>query len=328
MDNRDLRFLNQIDHSTDSGFDLDGSSIDELMSAAQNGVIDGASCVAELARRIPGTGGDADARGILTACITALKAMMDSGVVVKAGDDCNGNLVRLWALAVKRSMAMGGPMVVVNDTSNLEVSLAEADLAAVAKAKLKINRAPTEATFDTAIYVWSTLAHSLGIMPLEISSHFVFEAAHSLRMKHKENFWTAQEYLIECFDLIDRKVCKAGDVANHDRNLVVDKARRLGAAFEEAHARKAEPAAAPVEGGGKVWNQRFQHAKSKANLCQSYNRNHAHDNPKHLTADGTCRFRHLCNHWVSDKGPSGRCLRPDCAYWKCNNPAKCDAPLE
>ena len=64
-------------------------------------------------------------------------------------------------------------------------------------------------------------------------------------------------------------------MANHDRNLVLDKARRLGAAFAEAAARVRNPLDAPMPNGGrtKVWNGNFQPADSKANLCQNYNRN-------------------------------------------------------
>merc|ERR1712185_325323 len=110
----------------------------------------------------------------------------------------------------------------------------------------------------------------------------MFEVVHIIRMKHKENFWTAQEYLIESLDLIDRGVCKASEVANHDRNLMLDNARRLGLEFAAAFSQKGDPLAAPVEGGGVAWNGRHQRSDSKAGLCQAFNRNKAHDNPKHL----------------------------------------------
>ena len=70
------------------------------------------------------------------------------------------------------------------------------------------------------------------------SSSAAFEAAHALRAKHKETFWTAQEYLIECFDMMDRGVCKAGEVVNFDRALTVEKARRLGTAFATSFEKK------------------------------------------------------------------------------------------
>ena len=92
-----------------------------------------------------------------------------------------------------------------SDSKLDELDFSDTDLSFVTKGKLSIRRANTEGLFDTSIFIWSNLVHSFGIMPFEISSHFVFEAAHTLRAKHKETFWTAQEYLIECFDMIDRR---------------------------------------------------------------------------------------------------------------------------
>ena len=285
--------------------------------------------MAELARRIP-IAPDADARNVLTSSVTALKAMIDTGVVLKTRGESNGNLLRLWVLSVKRVVALKGPLSTVDvgtgTTDQTVVGMASSGT--TNRTKIQIRRAQTEPDFDMAIYMFSTLAHMLGIMTLEISVHFMFEVVFALRAKHKENFWTAQEYLIECLDLVDRGICKAGVVANHDRNIMLDNARRLGLAFAEAAGRKKDPLAAPVEGGGTPWNGRFQPAGSKAGLCQAFNRNKAHDNPKHLTADGTCRFRHLCNHWVKDKGPSGKCLDPGHGWHNCTNPEKCKEALE
>lgn len=296
------------------------------MDATQAGVVDGATAMADLARRIPGAA-SADDRGILTSSITALKALMDAGVVLKASQGTTGNLLKLWGLSVKRATAVSGPITKAVEPDITDIESISSDLSSTSKSILLIRRAPSEQVFDAAVYMWSTLAHSLGIMPLEISSHFVFEVVFSTRLKYKENFWTTQEYFVDCLDLIDRDVCKASAVANHDRNLMLDKARRLGAGFSEAISKKVDPNAAHVEGGGITWNGKCQPATSKANCCQAYNRNKAHDNPRFLTSDGTCRFRHLCNHWVTDKGPSGRCLDPKHGWHNCTNPNKCSEAL-
>ena len=61
--------------------------------------------------------------------------------------------------------------------------------------------------------------------------------------------------LVECMDLINRGVSKAHAVANHDRNLVLDKARldkALGAALTEAAAKVKVPSDAPMLGGRKL----------------------------------------------------------------------------
>ena len=49
------------------------------------------------------------------------------------------------------------------------------------------------------------------------------------------------------------------------------------------------------------WNNKFNHDKD-AKPCSAYNNGVAH-NAFQLKADGSCRFGHVCDHWVSDKGP-------------------------
>ena len=330
IDATEVVYLNQDDHTNDVGFDVQGSDVDKLMGAVQSGILDGSTAMAELARRIPTTAGDADARGILTSSVTALKAMIDAGIVLKTRSESNGNLLRLWVLSVKRVLKMKGPLdtVAAHGGDSMVVGAGASQTSGSNATKIRIHRLYDEAEFDMAIYMFSTLAHMLGIMTLEISVHFMFEAVYVLRSKHKETFWTAQEYLIECLDLLDRGMCKAGTVANHDRNIMLDNARRLGLVFAEMASKRGNQDAAPVEGGGPTWNGKFQPSTSKANLCQAFNRNKAHDDPKHLMKDGTCRFRHLCNHWVTDKGPSGKCLDPGHGWHNCNNPNKCKAALE
>ena len=50
-----------------------------------------------------------------------------------------------------------------------------------------------------------------------------------------------------------------------------------------------------------------------------------------LHPDGTCKFNHVCDHWVSNKGKNGKCLgtagtKGHCRA-TCDNPHKCDAPV-
>ena len=323
VDSRDLRYLNMEDHTHDAGFDLNGSSVEDLMDAAQSGVADGATVIAELARRIP-TAANADERGVLTASITGLKVMVETGIVTKSAQLNNGNLLKLWGLSVKRATAIGGPITSAAGPDVTDMESMSADLSSTSKSILQIRRAPEEFIFDSALYIWSTLSHSLGIMTFEISSHMLFEVAYATRLKYKENFWTAQEYLIDCLDHVDRGVCKASVVANHDRNLLLDKARRHGAGFEAVLSKKIPAGGSTV----KEWNGRCQPAGSKANYCAAFNQGRSHDDPKLLTADGTCRFRHVCNHWVDNKGPGGRCDRSDHGRHSCNNPNKCAKALE
>ena len=73
----------------------------------------------------------------------------------------------------------------------------------------------------------------------------------------------------------------------------------------------------------KPWNGRF--TASAAKCCPAYNRNSTHTADL-LFPDGTCRFNHVCNHFVSDKGPRGQCLGPH-RWGECDNPNKCSTPI-
>ena len=87
------------------------------------------------------------------------------------------------------------------------------------------------------------------------------------------------------------------------------------------------PAAAWRGGGGESpaattkWNGKS--SASATATCHAFNggRDHQAD---HLFPDGTCRYRHACDKWVSDKGPAGHCLGAH-PRTVCTNPNSCDA---
>jgi hypothetical protein len=63
---------------------------------------------------------------------------------------------------------------------------------------------------------------------------------------------------------------------------------------------------------------------SADHTCHAYNLGPAGKHGKsHLLADGTCKFAHKCDAFVSDKGPGGRC-HGDHPRHKCKNPARID----
>ena len=78
------------------------------------------------------------------------------------------------------------------------------------------------------------------------------------------------------------------------------------------------------DGQGKQWNKRFA-TDPKCPACISYNLGVRHP-ANALTANGTCKYRHVCDHWVSDKGPGGICGSKAHTRANCDNPNKCDQP--
>ena len=71
--------------------------------------------------------------------------------------------------------------------------------------------------------------------------------------------------------------------------------------------------------GANKWNNRD--SPNANGICKTYNFRDAEHPKKHLFKDGTCKFRHVCNHWVTGKGAGGMCEGNHPKY-ACNNPNK------
>jgi hypothetical protein len=310
--------LNTVDHTTDVGFDFGGSTIQELFNAARSGTINAGDAMAELGGRVPGS--DAGGQTTLVNTIAALENLVKVGHIVKNPAQIAGNYLRVWAIATKKMKHLSGPILVVEGNS-LSMENPDLETGSGKPGKFSVDRMSTERLFDACIYQWSLLVHTLGLMTMEISATFVFDAAYLLRVRHGEDFWTAQEYFIACLDLLDRKKVKADKISSYDRGVMLSDARRFGEQFSTL-ASKAKGSSS--SDGQRVFNGEFQPSdKTNIQPCPYYNSGKKHD-PKHLTATGKCIFRHVCNHWVSDKGASGRCESGDHSWAKCDNPTKCD----
>lgn len=316
----DLAYLNAEDHTADIGFEFSTATIQDLFDAAKTGIINAGDAMAELGGRIPSAG--ADEQRTLGHTISALENLVKVGHIVKNPAQMAGNLLRLWSCTTKKMKRLSGPIVVVEGAS-LRIDGEDADFDRPKAAKFSVDRMSTEQLFDACVYQWSLLAHSLGIMAFEISATFVFDTVYTIRVRHGETFWTAQEYFISCLDMLDQKKVKADKVPQYDRNVMLSDAKRFGEMFA---AKVTKPSANVKE--ARVWNGEFQDsAKVSVMPCPYFNNGKDHD-PKHLTPAGKCVFRHVCNHWVSSKGANGRCESPHHSWPKCDHPDKCDKRVE
>ena len=77
-----------------------------------------------------------------------------------------------------------------------------------------------------------------------------------------------------------------------------------------------------------VYNGKFA---SAGKVCKVFNKKDGKHIANMLFTDGRCKFNHVCNHWVSNKGKHGRCMgsagTPGHAGFNCDNPSKCDDPI-
>ena len=63
-------------------------------------------------------------------------------------------------------------------------------------------------------------------------------------------------------------------------------------------------------------------------VCYTYNLGSSATHPaKSLLPDGTCKFRHVCNQFVTGKGKGGICEGKHARAY-CENPGKCEKSAE
>ena len=73
-------------------------------------------------------------------------------------------------------------------------------------------------------------------------------------------------------------------------------------------------------GGTRKWNGKFNTSPT-ARPCPHFNTHSTHPQGA-LREDGSCKFAHVCDHFVTDKGPNGRCRSEKHTRDKCDNPSK------
>ena len=93
------------------------------------------------------------------------------------------------------------------------------------------------------------------------------------------------------------------------------------------------PSPAPRGGGAgpcsvkKPYNGKFTPG---GRTCSAFNVGREHQ-ARELFADGTCKFDHVCDHWVNNKGKAGQCRNsagtPGHSRATCDNPHGCDNAL-
>ena len=80
---------------------------------------------------------------------------------------------------------------------------------------------------------------------------------------------------------------------------------------------------------GPKYNGKFT-ANSKE-VCWFFNSGQPH-RADHLHPDGTCKRNHVCDKWVSNKGPGGVCKGTEGTKGhsraQCDNPHRCDTKVD
>ena len=177
----------------------------------------------------------------------------------------------------------------------------------------------------------------LAIFPCAAMSEFLLYVVHDTINKRGRPWQFAQELMLVMLKRID----DAGDLKKLNLLNIVNEAH-LNTVYEEAmesakyfypaifraYPGKGEDDVCPLAGAPVEAEIKYNGKWTRgAGPCSAFNTGGKHGK-RVLTAEGKCKYDHVCDQWVTDKGPKGRCLSAKHKRGECDNPNKCDQPAQ
>lgn len=202
----------------------------------------------------------------------------------------------------------------------------------------KISRPATMEEFSEMMNLFAMYAHALGFATFLVLSDFYEHVVYDTIRLRKQTWHFAHEVMLVMFRRVEDSGGKLslGTVYNESHlNTIMDEARVNDETFFRSVGGNPNlpiipgQTTLPTTGTTKTYNGKFT-AKSSA-PCPFFNRKGQVHPARSLLADGTCKFNHVCNHWVSHKGSKGRCMgeegTPGHTAVDCTHSKKCAAPV-
>ena len=221
------------------------------------------------------------------------------------------------------------------ETSDTDKDKGEGTSAASVSAHiaLKLLRPLNYYQFSQALQLFMLYGVQLAIFPFAAMSEFLLYVVHDTINKRGRPWQFAQELMLVMLKRID----DAGDFKKLNLLNIVNEAH-LNTVYEEAmesakyfyptifraYPGKGEEDVCPVAGAPAEDEIEYNGKWTRgAGPCSAYNTGGKHGK-RVLTAEGKCKYDHVCDQWVTDKGPKGRCLSAKHKRGECDNPNKCD----
>ena len=301
-----------------SAVDCSAFAVADLMEAHRNQSAPKADILCALLSRA-GESTEVGEQNQITNIINIIK--MESSTLGAAANarvgECVGTLQLLWAYCGRVTERSTALVTVETDDESGSTSRSS-------RASTKLVRPKTQFQFSEIISVFQTCAHALGVSNILQTSEFFRQVVFDAVARDEIPWQQAHELVLVYFFDVDnspslhistvyasgaqdtRRARALVNAKQHYPNLV------RGGPPKNPDDKPHNPALGPNIPGSKA---------DDAKICMSFNLGTSHSS-RHVK-DGCCIFRHVCDQWVSDKGPNGRC-EGNHSRKRCDNPQKCD----
>ena len=232
----------------------------------------------------------------------------------------------VWANGTKLVAHYG-----VLNTASLDVMQSEGETSSGSKKLTCVVHHPkTLGDFHFNLHVWCMILTAAGIDESLVIQRFILDVVYeNLNLRN----WAWQiVYFYFMLQLEQVETVQGVNLVNACLQGGIDTLKNEAIDRAEAHYQCIFRSKDPTQnsnktqfGGGDIsWNGKFSvQAKS---ICWCFNREKAKHTATNLAPDGTCIHRHVCDQWVSNNGPGGRC-EGNHPRFKCDNPAKSDTKV-
>ena len=302
--------------------DLANKDVSELAQAFKDRTAPRNDVLYEIAALIPGAT-EAE-RAELKLTLDTLKMIADmepdhSGTKRTTVGEVVGVLMLLWALAGKISDRASNSVCVTIDSEGSSSST-------ISKLSEKMKRSTSLAGFCERISVFSALAHGLGIENALGSVRFFKDVAYDPLLRDKLPWQLVHELVVVYLEDVDNSLSlnlgNIFDSGAQDTRMARAKTSALKHYPDLDIFRSSKLQGVREDKDTSVkFNGKSNSTSDK--FCISFNLGGQHSS-KHLSSDGSCKFKHACDGWITGAGPKARCDNSDGTPGHCRK--NCDHP--
>jgi len=276
---------------------------------------------------------DEDKKKTLMYNLKLLMSMKDlPGVVGAQAETGEPYGVLTWLLAMVASFVAAGTIVAKTTLGPADASTSSGT---GSRHVAKLVRPKTMVDLFELMNLYIMFYTSLGLgSTILITQFFEFVIFDTIRIRRKQ--WpVAFELLVVLLRKVENTVeLTIGNVMqevylNSAMEEAVEAAKTNYVAFFRSPQLAAASETEPTDVADKqvMWNNKCSRDPN-ATPCLAFNLGKEHS-ARFLKKDGTCKHKHVCDHWVSNKGPGGRCLgtegTPGHSRADCDNPHRCES---
>ena len=296
--------------------DLGAMTLNELSECLNGGRIDLSLYSAELSARLadPGT-----AAAQVTRIQAMLLATQNKNLEAKTrfieGINSYGVLGYLAAVA---------SIIVNSGKRTYSVGHAASSSSSSSSTNLRIRVPQSGSEFSEFLMVWQTLCHAVGaanfLATVPFLQQVVWDSISILGLMWEQAYCVFIIYVEAIEESMGRlTLANVFAAGAQDTRMKAAKQRYSEVFCQTCDDDGDDDQNGKRKPGGKAteWNNKC--SPNATGICKTYNFKDAVHPKKHLYHDGTCKFRHVCNHWVTGKGKDGVC-GGDHPHYSCTNP--------